>query len=139
MLARQEQILTAEVSLAKNANPYLAERARVVPGSGEATSSSVAARAPWGPQRMPPDFDVICKENLAVSIRSLPSGQTGNRFTRWVASGYRQSVDWMRNLFRRNIGRRESIEIWMGEDDSKLLFWSLPKQFGILLIGPEQQ
>lgn len=183
-LTRQEQVLTAELSLAKNPAPYLAidyanrkidlkvqgnslrsfafskikrtggsqfmaqtwteiearplqtaTRARMVPGSGEATTSSIATREPWGPKRMPLDFDLICKGNQAVEIRSLPSERSRSRFTRWIVSGYRQVRDWARNVVGgRGSAYRESIEIWMAEDDAQLLFWSLPKQFGILLL-----
>jgi len=110
-------------------------RAKMVPGSGEATTSSIATRDPWGPQRMPGDFDLICKENQALLIRSLPSATTGSGFTRWVVSGYRRTREWTRNLLglRRSV-YRESIELWLGEDDARLLFWSLPKQFSILIV-----
>lgn len=184
-LSRQEQVLTAELSLAKSPAPYLAvdfanrkidlkvqghslrsfaitkirwtggspfmaqtwmetearplqttTRARVVPGSGEATTSSVATREPWGPKRMPSDFDLICKGDQALEIRSLPSEQSRTRFTRWIVGSYRQARDWARHvLMGRNSAYRESLEIWMTEDDARMLFWSLPRQFGILLIN----
>jgi hypothetical protein len=111
-------------------------RPRLVPGSGEATTASVATRDPWGPKRMPADYDLICKGAQALEIRSLASEQSHNRFTRWMISSYRQFRDWTREVFRRNqTAYKESIEIWLGEDDAKLLFWSLPKQFGILVIN----
>jgi hypothetical protein len=110
-------------------------RARMVPGSGEATTSSIATRDPWGPKRMPGDFDLICKGDQALQIRSLPSTQSGSRFTRWIASGYRQVRDWTRDLIGRSKSAySEYFEIWLSEDDAKLLFWSLPKQFGILIL-----
>jgi hypothetical protein len=112
-------------------------RAKMVPGSGESTTSSIATRDPWGPKRMPADFDLICKDDRAVEIRSLPSAQTHSGFTRWIVSGYRQVWEWARDVVsRRKSSYRESLEIWLAEDDAKLLFWSLPKQFGILLLNP---
>lgn len=112
-----------------------ATRARVVPGSGEATTASLATNDPWGPKRMPADFDLICKGDQALEIRSLPSEQSHTRFTRWMVSGYRQAREWARGVLGRpRAAYRESIEIWMSEDDARLLFWSLPKQFGILLL-----
>jgi hypothetical protein len=184
-LARQEQILNADVSLSKTPAPYISldyanrkielktlghslrsfsiariqrtggspsvaevwneteakplqvpTRAQVVPGSGEATTASTATHAPWGPQRMPGDFDLICKGDQVLEIRSLPSTQSSNRFSRWIVGGYRRARDWAREVVgRRNSNYREKIEIWMSEDDAKLLFWSLPKQFGILLLN----
>jgi hypothetical protein len=184
-LSRQEQVLSTELSLARNPAPYIAidlagrkmelriqgrslrsfpiakikrsggkafvaqtwmaieakplqspTRARMVPGSGEATSSSIATRDPWGPKRMPADYDLICKGDQALEIRSLPSTQSGNRFTRWIGSGYRQARDWARDLLsRRTRAYREIFEIWLAEDDAKLLFWSLPKQIGILFVN----
>jgi hypothetical protein len=112
------------------------ERTQLVPGAGESTTSSIATKAPWGPQRMPADYDLICKGNLVLEIRSLASEQSRNRFTRWFVSGYRRVRDWGREVFQhRNAEYKERIEIWMNEDDAKLLFWSLPKQFDILLVG----
>lgn len=182
-LTRQEQILSAELALAKNTAPYLSidvanrkmelkiqghslrtfaiskirkiggspfiaatwieteakplqltERAKVIPGSGESTTASTATKDPWGPARMPADYDLICKNSQALEIRSLASEQSHNRFTRWIVSGYRQVRDWTRDKWgRKNTSYKESLEIWMGEDDAKLLFWSLPKQISILV------
>jgi hypothetical protein len=185
MLTRQEQILSAEISVAKSPTPYLSidfltgkielkaqgrslrsfsiskisrtggppfvaqtweeteakplqnpERAKMVPGSGEETTSSIATRNPWGPKRMPLDYDLLCKGNRLVGIRSLPSAQSRSRFTRWIIGGFRQSRDWARNVFgRRQSTYRESLEIWLPEDDAQLLFWSFPKQFDILILN----
>ncbi len=184
-LARQEQLLSAELALAKSPSPYLSvdlankkvdfkirgrslrsfpiakfsrtggspfvaqawsatearplqlpERSQMIPGSGEATTSSIATKEPWGPRRMPSDFDLVCKDNRALVVRSLPSQQTRTRFTRWIVGGYRQTRDWLRELIgRKQAAYSESVEIWLSEDDARLLFWSLPKQFGILLTN----
>ena len=186
-LARKEQLLAAELSLARNPTPYIAvdlknrridlkvqgrslrsfaiskassargisfvaktwigidakplqstARARVVPGSGEATSSSIATRDPWGPRRMPADYDLVCKDQQALEIRSLPSDQSRSRFTRWIIGGYRQAHDWTRDvLLRHRAAYRDSLELWMTEEDARQLFWSLPKQFGILILNPQ--
>jgi hypothetical protein len=132
-----EEAFIAKTWLSIEAKPWeTPERARVVPGSGEATSSSIATRDPWGPKRMPADYDLICKDDRALEIRSLPSTQSGNRLTRWFGSGYRQVRDWARDLLgRRNRANREVFEIWLAEDDAQLLFWSLPKQIAILLVN----
>ena len=185
MLTRQEQILSAEIAVAKSPTLYLyvdsltgkielrvrgrslrslsiqkisgtgvsplvaqtweeteakplqiPERAKMVPGSGEETTSSVATQNPWGPKRMPLDYDLLCKENRLVGIRSLASAQSGSFFTRWIIGGFRRSRDWARNVFsRRNSAYSESFEIWLSEDDAQLLFWSLPKQFDILIVN----
>ena len=85
---------------------------------------------------MPSDYDLICKGAQALEIRSLASEQSHGRFTRWIVSSYRQVRDWSRDLWLRNRSEyKESIEIWVGEDDAKLLFWSLPKQFSILILN----
>jgi len=127
----------AETWIEQEAKPLqLPPRARVVPGSGEATTASVATQDPWGPKRMPADYDLICKGALALEIRSLASEQSHNRFTRWVVSSYRQMRDWARDVLRRNKSDyKQSIEIWIAEDDARLLFWSLPKQFSILILN----
>jgi hypothetical protein len=112
------------------------ERAKMVPGSGEETSSSIATQNPWGPKRMPLDYDLLCKENRLVGIRSLASAQSRSLFTRWIIGGFRRSRDWVRNVLgRRNSAYSESLEIWLSEDDAQLLFWSLPKQFDILIVN----
>jgi len=111
-------------------------RARVVPGSGEATTSSTATKEPWGPKRMPADYDLLCKGDKALQVRSLLSDPSRSGFTRWIVSSYRQVRDWARERFGGGKSiHLESIEIWMGEDDAQLLFWTLPKQFGILLMS----
>lgn len=185
MLTRQEQILSAEIAVAKNPTPYLyidfltgkiefraqgrslrsfsirkisrtsgppfvartweeteakpiqiPERAKMVPGSGEETTSSIATQNPWGPKRMPLDYDLLCKENRLIGIRSLASAQSRSFFTRWIIGGFRRSRDWARNVFgRRNSGYSESLEIWLSEDEAQLLFWSFPKQFDILILN----
>ncbi len=183
-LTRQEQILSAELSVAKSPEPYLSidfpnqkidlkvqgrslrtfsiskisrtggssfvaqiwaaieakplqvpARAKMVPGSGEETTSSVATRNPWGPKRMPADYDLICKEDRGVEIRSLPSAQSRFRFTQWIIGSYRQAWDWARDALGRRSTFHDSLEIWLTEDDAQLLFWSLPKQFDILLFN----
>jgi hypothetical protein len=183
-LTKKEQILTAELALARSQAPYLVidvanrkldlkiqgyslrsfnaatikhnggspfvaqtwvkteakplevtARSQVVPGSGEATTASVATQDPWGPKRMPADYDLICKRSQALEIRSLASEQSRSRVTRWIVSSYRQTRDWLRDVWNRDrSGYKESFEIWIGEDNAKLLFWSLPKQFSILLV-----
>ncbi len=185
MLVRQEQILSAEISLARDPTPYLSvdfvtgkielrvqgrslrsfpiskisrsdgppfaaqtwqeteakplqlpERAKLVPGSGEETTSSIATQNPWGPKRMPLDYDLICKDTRLVEIRSLPSVESRSRFTRWIIGGFRQSRDWVRDVLeRRRSVYRESLEIWLSEDHAQLLFWSLPRQFNILILN----
>jgi hypothetical protein len=185
MLTRQEQILSAEILVAKSTTLYLyidsltgrielrahgrslrsvsirkisrtggspfvariweeteakplqlPERAKMVPGSGEETTSSIASQNPWGPKRMPLDYDLLCKENRLVGIRSLASAQSRSLFTRWIIGGFRRSRDWFRNVCgRRNSAYSESLEIWLSEDDAQLLFWSLPKQFDILVVN----
>jgi hypothetical protein len=184
-LTRQEQILSTEISLAKDPVPYISvdfltgkvelrvqgrslrsfpiskvsraggspfaaktweeieakplqlpERAKLVPGSGEETTSSIATQNPWGPNRMPLDYDLICKDARLVEIRSLAPGQSRSRFARWIISGFRQSRDWARDVLgKRKSAYRESIEIWLSQDHAQLLFWSLPKQFNILILN----
>jgi len=109
-------------------------RAKVVPGSGEATTASIAAKEQWGPQRMPSDFDVICKGGHVLEVRSLPSEQAHTRLGRAFSTAYRRVKDWVRDTLA--IGKSasvDSIQIWLVEDDSRLLFWSIPKQIDILV------
>jgi hypothetical protein len=47
----------------------VAVRSRIVPGSGEAATAAAATREPWGPDRMPWDFDLVCEGNLALEVR----------------------------------------------------------------------
>jgi hypothetical protein len=85
---------------------------------------------------MPLDYDLLCQGDRLVGIRSLPSAQSRSRVPRWIIGGFRQSRDWARNVFgRRNSAYRESLEIWLSEEDAQLLFWSFPKQFDILIVN----
>jgi hypothetical protein len=62
--------------------------------------------------------------------------QSRSRFTRWIISGFRQSRDWARDVIgKRKSVYRESIEIWLSQDHAQLLFWSLPRQFNILILN----
>ena len=84
---------------------------------------------------MPWDFDLVCEGNLALEVRALPSDQSHVAGFRWIVSGYRRVRDWARDLVGRGrTSYRESIEIWLAEEDAKLLFWSLPRRFDILLL-----
>ena len=64
------------------------ERAKMIPGSGEETTSSIATQNPWGPKRMPLDYDLLCKGNRLVGIRSLPSAQSRSRVAWWIIGGF---------------------------------------------------
>jgi hypothetical protein len=127
----------AEIWVEKEAEPLeTTARAQVVPGSGEASTSSVATRDPWGPRRMPADFDLICQGERVLEIRSLPSEHSHTRVTRWLMASVRQAQDWARTeIRRRNSAYRQVLKIWLAEDDARLLFWSLPKQIGILVLN----
>ncbi len=111
-------------------------REKVIPGSGEATTASTATRDPWGPKRMPSDYDLICRGDRVLQVRSLLTDQSRFAVTRWIVSNYRLAREWVRTtLGGKNAAAQESIEIWMGEQDARLLFWSLPRQFEILLVN----
>lgn len=76
------------------------------------------------------------KITLCIDESAIYLENDGGRSARWIIGGFRQSRDWARNVFgRRKSTYRESLEIWLSEDDAQLLFWSFPKQFDILILN----
>jgi hypothetical protein len=183
-LTKQEQTLSAEYALARNAAPYLVvnlsdrtihlkargrslrsfavaevresvrgkavasvwtleemkpleetERPKITPGAGEEATAAAAKQALWGVHRMPSDYDLICDGNRVLQIRALPAGQSGLRIVQWARLVYRRTADWYRRWRTpRSLLPLYSIQLWVSEYDSRLLFWSLPKQINILLL-----
>jgi hypothetical protein len=111
------------------------ERPKITPGAGEEATAAAAKQALWGVHRMPSDYDLICDGNRILQFRALPARQSGLRIVRWARLVYRRTADWYRRWSTPESSRpRYSIQLWMSEDDSRLLFWSLPKQVNILLL-----
>lgn len=111
------------------------ERPKIAPGAGEQAAAEAAKNALWGPFRMPADFDLVCEGGDVLQIRALPSERSPSGIVRWISSAYRRSADWFRRW--RNSGdtqARDLIQLWLAENDSQLLFWSLPKQINILIL-----
>jgi len=111
------------------------ERPKVLPGQGDSAAAEAAKKALWGPDRMPADYDLICDGDRILEIRSLPSQQNSSRIGRWGKSAYRRLVEQVRRLKEsRNAKNTVKVQLWLSENDAKLLFWSLPKQLGALIV-----
>jgi len=111
------------------------ERPKIAPGAGEQAAAEAAKKALWGPFRMPADFDLVCAGGDVLQVRALLAERSRSRIIRWMSSTYRRSADWFRRW--RASGETKSrycIQLWLAENDSQLLFWSLPKQLNILII-----
>lgn len=182
-LLREEHILSAESSLARNPAPYLivdlssgiidlkalsrtlrefkiadinssssggteidtwtlvdkkplemSERPKITPGAGE-QAAAAAAQALWGPHRMPSDYDLVFEGGKVLEIRALPSEGSGSRFVRAMTSTYRRAINWYRHWAQSEDTKpRYMMQLWLTENDSQALFWSLPKQLNVLII-----
>ncbi|NWG12826.1 MAG: hypothetical protein HXY20_04735 [Acidobacteria bacterium] len=111
------------------------QRTKIQPGSGQDGVVEVVSQDPWGPHRMPWDYDLRCEEGRALEIRALPSEQSGSRFVRGVKILYRRTVERIRRWSHAGQSNRRTLQIWLSERDSQLLFWSLPKHIKILIIN----
>ncbi len=112
------------------------ERPKIAPGAGEQAAAEAAQKALWGPSRMPADFDLICEEGRVLQVRSLPGPRSRSAILRRISSAYRHSADWFRRWrasWKSQPGH--SIQVWLAENDSRLLFWSLPKKLEILVLA----
>ncbi len=116
----------------------MSERPKITPGAGE-QGAAAAAQALWGPHRMPADYDLIFEGGKVLEIRALPSQQSGSGFVRAMTSVYRRVADWYRHWRQpEDIKPRYMVQIWLTENDSQALFWSLPKQLTALVVDPRQ-
>jgi hypothetical protein len=110
------------------------ERPQITPGAGEDATIEAAQKGIWGPARMPPDYDLLCRGGTVLQIRSLPPQASSNRVHRGIVSSYRRFVDWFRGLKTGSSHNPQRIQLWLEEDDARLIFWSLPKQLQILIV-----
>jgi hypothetical protein len=127
--------IPGDVQTVSQIKPYqVSSRPKIDPGKGESATLEAAQKSPWGLHRMPLDYDLVCKSGLTLQFRALPSEQAGNRLLRFFRTLYRRIL----NLYRqRNSSASSSspaIQIWLDENDCRLLFWSIPKQPGIILV-----
>ncbi len=114
------------------------ERPKIAPGAGEQAAAEAAKNALWGPFRMPADYDLVCEGGDVLQVRALPAETSHSLVVRWITAAHRRSADWFRRW--RASGKTKpgySIQLWLAENDSQLLFWSLPKKMKILILrGP---
>ena len=113
------------------------ERPRVAAGAGEDAVAEAALKAQWGPQWMPIDYDLLCKDDNVLQVRALYG--EASRFRAWkkVASVYRRLVDWIRERLVPGYSRpARGAKLWLSKEDSQLVYWSLPERIKILVISP---
>ncbi len=111
------------------------ERPKIKAGAGEEAMVEAAKQELWGLHRMPRDYDLVCKDNNFLEICALPSKQSGFRFTRAIRTMYRRTAGWYRRWrMSKDVESQHVIQLWLDENDSRLLFWSLPKQLKILIL-----
>ncbi len=114
----------------------ITQRPKITPGAGE-QGAAAAAQALWGLHRMPPDYNLIFEGGKVLEIRALPSERSGSRLVRAVASNYRRAVDWYRHWSEpKETKPQYMLQIWLTENDSQALFWSLPKQLKVVIVDP---
>jgi hypothetical protein len=137
-----DEELTAEVgedeptwSLIQKKPLQKTERTRIKPGAGEQGVVAVASQEPWGPHRMPMDYDLICSDAKVLEVRALPAVQPGSGMVRSIKTVYRRMADRIRHWSLSGQDDGHVVQVWLSEEDSQLLFWSLPKQLKIVIRG----
>jgi len=109
------------------------DRPKVRPGEGEQAAVEAAKQELWGPQKMPPDFDLFCDEDRILEIRALPSEDSHWRIVRGITTLYRRTADWWRHRRSPQYENRYLLQLWLAEKESQVLCWALPKQLKILV------
>lgn len=110
------------------------DRPRIKPGEGEAATAKAVEKNLWGLDRMPLDYDLICRDGMILEIRALPSEQSGAAPVQFIKTLYRRTLDRYRRGKTTDRNPSRTIQLWLDENDSRLLFWSLPKQLSIVII-----
>ncbi len=123
----QARVLSKVEPLKKIARP------KMKPGQGEAAAALAAKRPLWGPHRMPVDYDLVCREGVTVHIRALCAKQPLLGPVAWLQNKYRRLKNRYREWRSRGDGRGQELLLWLDEDDSRLLLWSLPRRLEILV------
>ena len=111
------------------------ERHSLTPGAGEEATTAAAKQAPWGPQRMPAEYDLVCADAGLLGIRTLLSERVGSPMVGGLVYLGHRIIERYRH-WRASSGEepRYVIQLRLGESDARLLFWSLPKQLSILVV-----
>ncbi len=112
------------------------DRPKIKPGAGEAATAEAARQMLWGLHRMPQDYDLVCSDGNILQVRALPAEKSGIGFIRAIITLYRRSIDRFRRLRTpHEMQLQHIIQLWLDENESRLLFWSLPKQLKILVLA----
>jgi len=113
----------------------ISDRPQIKPGAGEEATAEAAKQNLWGLHRMPLDYNLFCSDGNMLEIRGSPSRQSSIGIFKSIKSAYRRSVDLYRRLQSpKNPELRHTVRLWLDENDSRLLFWSLPKEMEILIL-----
>ena len=110
------------------------ERPKIRSGEGEAATASAVQKNLWGLHRMPRDYNLVCSDGMILEIRALPSEQAGVAPVKFIKTLYRRTLDWYRREKSPDRTESPAIQLWLEENDARLLFWSLPKKLSILII-----
>jgi hypothetical protein len=112
------------------------DRPKIKPGAGEEATAEAAKQNLWGLHRMPLDYNLFCSDGNILEIRGFPSGQSSIGIFKSIKFLYRRSIDrYRRWRIPRNPELKHTIRLWLDENDSRLLFWSLPKQIKMLVLS----
>jgi len=110
------------------------ERPKIKPGEGEEATAEALEKNLWGLHRMPQDYDLVLQDGMILEIRALPSEQTGMATVKLLKTLYRKTLDWYRHATSSETAQPQTVQLWLDENDARLLFWSLPKQLKILIV-----
>ncbi|MBN2319985.1 MAG: hypothetical protein JXR49_12945 [Acidobacteria bacterium] len=110
------------------------DRPKIKPGDGEAATVEAVRKNLWGLHRVPQDFKLVFRNGMILGIRALPSERTGVAPVKFLKNLYRKILDRYRHEQSSDQTRSQIIQLWLDENDARLLFWSLPGQFKILIV-----
>ena len=111
------------------------DRPKLEPGGGETATAEAAQKMLWGLHRMPQDYDLLCQDGMIFEFRALPSERTGSGPIRFIKTLYKRILDRYRNARSSDQVPLQAIQLWLDENDSRLLFWSIPKKLKIMVIA----
>ncbi|HSW39793.1 MAG TPA: hypothetical protein VLL97_09910, partial [Acidobacteriota bacterium] len=110
------------------------QRPQISAGAGEDAIVEIALKTSWGPDNMPADYDLIGENQTIIRVRSLPSEEAGSAVRRLFMPAYRRIAVWLGRQKAVDAGPGLQLTVWLDNDDSRLIFWSLPEKSAVLAI-----
>jgi hypothetical protein len=109
-------------------------RPKIKPGEGEAATAEASQNEVWGLHRMPQDYNLVCGSGMILEIRALAAQRSSSNPIALFKNLYRKTLDRLRQRNSTDSAQHPIIQLWMEEEDCRLLAWSLPKHLYILIL-----